>query len=137
PANFAAGSVLALGDELVMHVGREKLAQMESIFTIAKADELGQGILSVFLEAEKIKILVASNIYDTVNRLRDLPIGKPIILNSVYLPAVMQVLDSLRDSGSTYEARRWYRVFDAKCTHLGINTDAPDLWGDAQKLLKT
>ena len=72
-----------------------------------------------------------------MNRLRGLTIGKPIVLNSVYLPAVMQVLDSLKDGGSTYEGRRWYRVFDAKCTHLGINTDLPDLWSDAQKLLQT
>ena len=57
PASFPSGTVLALGEELTMHVGREKLAQMESIFTIARADELGQGLLSVFLEAEKIKFL--------------------------------------------------------------------------------
>ena len=71
----------------------------------------------------------------TVNRLRGLTHGKPIVLNSVYLPAVMQVLDSLRDGAGTFDSRRWYRVFDAKCTHLSINTAAPELWEDAQKIL--
>jgi hypothetical protein len=134
--NFEPGTVLALDEELIMHVGRDKLAQIETIFTIAKAEELNPGTLNVFLDSEKIKILVASDIYDTVNRLRGFPHGKPIILNSVYLPAVMQVLDSLRDGASTFESRRWFRVFDAKCTHLSINTAAPELWQDAQKLLQ-
>jgi hypothetical protein len=137
PLNFASGTVLALDAESVMHVGHDKLAQMESIFTIAKADDLENGTLSVFLESDKIKILVAPDIHDTVNRLRGLAHGKPIVLNSVYLPAVMQVLDNLRDSASTYEGRRWYKVFDAKCSHLGINLLTPDLWKDAQKLLQT
>lgn len=134
--DFATGTVLALDDELVMHVGRDKLAQIETIFTIAKAEDLASGTLGVFLESDKIKISVASDIYETVIRLRDLPKGKPIILNSVFLPAVMQVLDSMKDDTGAFEPRRWYRVFDAKCTHLGINKSSPNLWQDAQKLLQ-
>lgn len=134
--DFAAGTVLALDDELVMHVGRDKLAQIETIFTIAKSEELASGTLDVFLESEKIQISVAADIYDTVNRLRELPNGKPVILNSVFLPAVMQVLDSMGGDTGAYEPRRWYRVFDAKCIHLAINKESPNLWEDAQKLLQ-
>jgi hypothetical protein len=54
----------------------------------------------------------------------------------VYLPAVMQVLDILREGGDAYEGLRWYRVFDAKCAYFGINTAEPDIWLDAQKLLQ-
>lgn len=134
--DFTTGTVLALDDELVMHVGRDKLAQIETIFMIAKSEELPPGTLGVYLESDKIKILVAPDIHDTVNRLRDLPHGKPIALNSVFLPAVMQVLDSLRGDVGAFETRRWYRVFDAKCTHLSINKESPNLWQDAQQLLQ-
>lgn len=134
--DFATGTVLALDDEQVMHVGRDKLAQIETIFTIAKSEDLASGTLDVFLESDKIKILVAADIHDTVNRLRDLPNGKPIVLNSVFLPAVMQVLDSMKDDTGAFEPRRWYRVFDAKCAHLAINKASPNLWQDAQKLLQ-
>jgi hypothetical protein len=134
--DFATGTVLALDDELVMHVGRDKLAQIETIFTIAKSEELASGTLDVFLESDKIRILVAADIYETVNRLRELPKGKPFMLNSVFLPAVMQVLDGMKGDTDAIESRRWYRVFDAKCTHLSINKEAPNLWEDAQKLLQ-
>ena len=51
-ADFASGTVLALGEESTISVGREKLAQMDFIFTIAKADSLAASTLSVFLRAE-------------------------------------------------------------------------------------
>lgn len=109
---------------------------METIFAIAKSDELPPDTLAVDLESERIRVLVAENIYDTVNTLRGLGHGRPIILNSVYLPAVIQVLETVREGAAAYEARRWYRVFSAKCDHYGIDMEDPDLWRDAQKLLE-
>jgi hypothetical protein len=135
-ADFASGTILALGEESTISVGREKLAQMDSIFTIAKAEDLAPSTLSVYLGEQKIRILVAPDIYDTLIRMRDMSAGKPTILNGVYLPAVMQVLDALKDGGASYEGLRWYRVFDAKCVHYQINVQEPDIWVDAQKLLQ-
>lgn len=133
---FLPGSIMALDDEVVINVGREKLAQIETIFTIAKADDLEDGMLSVALDSDRIKVLVAKDIHDTVNNLRGNERGKSVVLNSVFLPAVIQVLDSLRDGAAAYEGRRWYRIFMAKCDHLGINIEEPELWRDAQRLLE-
>lgn len=134
--DFAPGAVLALDQEVTIHVGREKLAQMETIFTIVSSESLPAGELAIDLDADKIRIMVASDIYQKLNTLRGLGHGKSIVLNSVYLPAVMQVLDSLRDGGA-YEDRRWYRVFEAKCTHLSIDIASSDLWRDGQRLLQS
>jgi hypothetical protein len=133
---FGSGTILALGEESTISVGREKLAQMDSIFTIAKADDLEPSTLSVYLGEQKIRIMVAPDIYDTLIRLRDLSAGKPTVLNGVYLPAVMQVLDAIKDGGEAYEGLRWYRVFDAKCTHYQIDVRESEIWRDAQKLLQ-
>ncbi len=134
--SFVSGTILAIDDEVVINVGREKLAQIETIFTIAKADDLEDGMLSVLLDSDRIKVLVAPDIFSTVNNLRGNARGKSIVLNSVFLPAVIQVLDSLRDGATAYEGRRWYRIFTAKCDHLGIDVEAPELWRDAQRLLE-
>jgi hypothetical protein len=134
--DFGAGAVLALADDIYINVGREKLAQIETIFTLAKSDELAPNMLTVDLDDDKIRILAAPNIFDTVNTLGELPQSKPIILNSVYLPAVMQVLESLKGASASYEGRRWHRVFTAKCDHYQIDTENPDLWKDAQRLLR-
>ncbi|PSH68595.1 hypothetical protein CU102_12590 [Phyllobacterium brassicacearum] len=129
------GAVLAFGDLQVLNIGREKLAQMDTIFSIVRDDRLPPDRLSVNLDAERIQVLVAANVHQDLNVLREKAFGPPIVLNGVFLPAVMQVLDTLRWGTSEYEGRRWHRVFTAKCDHLGIDTTNPDLWTDAQRLL--
>lgn len=136
PIALDAGAILAFDDLTVLNIGREKLAQMDTIFSIVEDPELPNDELSVNLEAERIQVLVATNIHQGLNSLRTRGYGRSIILNSVFLPAVMEVLDTLRVGGDTYEGRRWFRVFSAKCDHLGIDLRQPDLWKDAQLLLR-
>ncbi|WP_341922448.1 hypothetical protein [Polaromonas sp. YR568] len=131
-----AGSVLALDDVLTINIGREKLAQVETIFSIVEAVKLDPDSFALQLDSEKIQILVASNIYQKVNTLRKMTVGGPVVFNSIYLPAVMEVLSNLKDGAGGNEGRRWHRVFTAKCEHLGIKLDGNDLWQNAQKLLR-
>lgn len=131
-----AGSVLALDDVLTINIGREKLAQVETIFSIVEAAQLDPDSFALQLDSEKIQILVASNIYQKVNTLRKMTVGGPVVFNSIYLPAVMEVLSNLKDGAGGYEGKRWHRVFTAKCEHLGIKLDGNDLWQNAQKLLR-
>jgi hypothetical protein len=109
---------------------------METIFSLVEAPHLTNGMLAVDLDSERVKILVAADIYQQLNTLRGMGTGKRIVLNSVYLPAVMEVLNVLRGGAGIYEGRRWHRVFTAKCEHLGIKPESPELWIDAQKLLE-
>jgi hypothetical protein len=132
---FETGTMLALGREIVLNVGREKLAQIESIFSLVETPTLSDDTLSLFLDAEKIQILVATNLYQQLNQMRGMANGAPILLNSVYLPAVMQVLAALTEGASGYEGRRWHRVFMAKCDHLGITPDIDEVWSAAQRIL--
>jgi len=131
-----SGSVLALDDVLTINIGREKLAQVETIFSIVEAVKLDPDSFALQLDSEKIQILVASNIYQKVNTLRKMTVGGPVVFNSIYLPAVMEVLSNLKDGAGGNEGRRWHRVFTAKCEHLGIKLDGNDLWQNAQKLLR-
>jgi hypothetical protein len=133
--HISAGDILALGELQILNIGREKLAQMDTIFSIVKDETLPSDELSVNLDADRIQVLVAENIHQKVNDLRAKKFGHSIVLNSVYLPAVMQVLDILRTGASDYEGRRWHRIFRAKCEHQGVNVQQPELWRDAQRLL--
>jgi hypothetical protein len=134
--DFPQGSILALAGESIINIGLDKLAQIETIFTIARSDALDAGTFAIELESNRIRILVAEDIHNTVNEMRGLKYGRPVVLNAVYLPAIMQVLDTLRENPEAYEGQRWHRIFTAKCDHLGINLEKSDLWRDAQMLLQ-
>ncbi len=137
PIDLSKGAILALGEESIINVGQEKLVPIETIFSLALNDEISEREIGLQLDGDKITILVAPNTYNAINGFRGGKPGKSILLNSIYLPAVMEVLNSLSENAEAYESRRWYRPFTAKCDHLSVDLDAPALWEDAQKLLMT
>ncbi len=67
-----------------------------------------------------------------------MPAGKSLLLNAVYMPAVMEVVARLQGGNSGFESRKWYRGFRAKCDDLGINPadDTRSPLSVAQKLLR-
>src|SRR5262249_52452931 len=83
----------------------------------------------------RIRIVVGKKTQESIILYRGNTIGRAILLNGVYLPAVMEVLRNLALDPQVYASRRWYRPFVAKCEHLSINIADPALLADAQKLL--
>jgi hypothetical protein len=135
PMSIAPHKLLGLGDEFVINVGRDKLRPLETIFTLAVSEEMPEGRIGIDLEADRIRIIVGKKTHESINLYRGSTIGRPILLNGVYLPAVMEVLRGLASDRQLYEQRRWYRPFVAKCEHLSIDLSDPSLLEDAQKLL--
>jgi hypothetical protein len=131
------GEILAIGSEFQINVGREKLAPIESIFEMAVNDEVPPGQYRVNLDEERITILAERKTYTSIYSMRNTAPGKTILLNSVYLPAVMEVLTVLQQDAGPYQDKRWYKVFEAKCAHENVNLENPDLLKDSQKLLKS
>jgi hypothetical protein len=134
--DFTEGSLLAIGNELVINVGHEKLAPLESIFNLAIDEEVAEGEIRVNTDKDKITILCYPETYQLINGLRGTKTGQSILLNSIYLPVVMEVLSHLKDGESNFEDKKWYKVFNAKCTHLNIDYESGSFLEDAQKLLK-
>jgi hypothetical protein len=130
------GALLGVGDEISFSVGRDKLAPIESIFEMRRAPAYPAGKSTVSLDDEKIVILLSPDVHEAVSNLRANTIGKTVLLNSVYLPAVMEVLAMLASGEGNYESRRWYQAFTGKCEYLGIQTSSPKIFEDAQKLLE-
>jgi len=133
---FEKGSILAIGTQSDIQAGREKLAPMESIFELVSDSDVPEGETRLSLDTDKIQIHASENTYKTLNEYRNVAGGRNILLNSVYLPAVMEVILSIGRDGSAYETRRWYEPFIAKCSHLGVSAGDDEIWESAQKLLK-
>lgn len=129
------GDLIGFDDEVVINVGREKLAPMESIFRISKADDLEEGEMGIDLEKPWIEIRMSPALYDATQSLRNNSRFLPIVLNSIYAPAIMHVVNTLSSGDQNFADLRWHRIFTAKCDHLGINLDNPDALEVTQRLL--
>ena len=131
------GSILAIGEDYLINVGREKLAPIETIFDLAVSDAVPPGQYSVNLDMEKITILAEKTTFDSIYNIRNSSPGKSIVLNSIYMPVLMEVLSVLQQDQGPYQDKRWFKIFQAKCVYENINIENTELLKDAQKLLKS
>jgi hypothetical protein len=134
--DFPAAAILAVGDESRFSIDRERLRPFESIFALAANDGLQRGEMAVDPERDKITIFVHPETKDSVDSIRNDPRGRTVLLNALYLPALMQVLSEVAQRGNTFENKAWYRIFSAKCGASGINPESGELLQNAQRLLK-
>jgi len=45
-------------------------------------------------------------------------------MSSIYMPAIMEVLDALRNEDQSYESLRWHQPFLAKCDLKGVRIES-------------
>ncbi|MBJ6984336.1 hypothetical protein [Luteimonas sp. MC1750] len=127
------GDVIAVSTIHTFEAGLDKFLPMESIFHLVSSENVGEGIFLVELDNEAIRIEVNPKLYTMIYGIRGTSM-RDILLPSLFLPAVMTALDAMRNSG--YEAHRWHRVIEARCSNEGIVIDSgTDLAFAAQKLL--
>lgn len=128
--------IIGLANDVVFSIGQDKLRKFESIFELVPSDDIPKGRLKLDLLSDTIRILAPIDIFRSIEFMRGSRQGKPMLLSAVYMPVVMEVLESMRGQGNSgYEDRPWYRVFAAKCEHLGIDIERAPLLESAQRLL--
>lgn len=138
PVDLARGDIIAIAEEHIISVGQAKLAPIESIFEIDRSPDIREGTLQVELERDHITILTGEKTHETIMLLREQRTGKPVVMNSVYLPAVMEVLDALQSGEDQYQPYRWHAPFIARCDARGVDPGADiSILESAQKLLDT
>lgn len=119
--DFPAFRVLAFSDELRFSLDRERLKPFESIFSLAAIDRLEEGEIRVDPDGEKITIGVSPGTKRSIDGIRNDRRGRAILLNAVYLPAVIQVLIDLTAGQRSFDDKPWFRIFSAKCAQCGID----------------
>ncbi|WP_339430891.1 hypothetical protein [Pseudomonas sp. EA_65y_Pfl2_P78] len=131
------GDIIAIDEQSTLNIGKAKLAALESIFELTQSPDLEEGRIEIKLDCEKISILLAPKTFKVINLLRGQDTHRSLVMSSIYLPAVMEILDQLRSNSGDYTDRRWYLPFIAKCDAKGIvlNENTP-LLECAQALLE-
>ncbi|WP_129590603.1 hypothetical protein [Stutzerimonas stutzeri] len=137
PIALVKGDILAIGEETLINVGQAKLAPLESIFELVDSPDIPEGRVQIDLDRDRIAILLGTKSFAAINSLRGQEEKSPTLMSSVYLPVVMEILDSVRNNPGAYVDRRWYRPFSHKCTFKGVSlTPGASSLAGAQILLE-
>lgn len=128
-------SLIGLSDEYVFEVGLDKLQPFESIFRLIKDDALNEDTIAVDVDKQYIRIAAPTKLYRSINALRNTPPTRDILLNSIYFSATMEVLSLIQSEPNAFDDKWWYRVFSARCNHLGIDLENQEILKSTQILL--
>jgi hypothetical protein len=121
------GAIIALGPEFRFSMDQKKYKPFDSIFELARSEEVPINTFRVDHDQERITILAREETYNSISSIREMNRGKDVVMNTVYLPAVVEVISRLQTGGMSVEGRKWYRIFKAKCDDLGLNPADPDV----------
>lgn len=120
-AELQKGSIIAVDEETTISVGNAKLAPLESIFELVMSADIPEGRVHVKLDSDRIGIMFGKKTFAAIDSLRGQEDHLPIVTSSIYLPALMEVLDLIRINPEAYSDRRWYKPFSSKCTFKGVS----------------
>jgi hypothetical protein len=134
--HVGAGQIIALDEEQIIDVTRPPLPPFESIFEIVASDDVSDGEFEIDTESDRITVAMAPTTYEVVQALRQTDdASRAAVMNAVYIPIVMEVLDRLKDGIEQYEQYRWLHPFRSRCELSEVDLLKPDLLNDAHKVL--
>lgn len=123
PVFLAKNDLLALGEEHIFSVGQAKLADIESIFELDYSDEVVDDVIEVNPDGDRITITTSKKTFHNIELLRQQTEGAPVVMGAVYLPAVMETLNSIIHDSAQYHTYRWYTPFVARCDATGVSVE--------------
>jgi hypothetical protein len=126
-STIGKGAIIALGPEFRFSMDQKKYKPFDSIFELAKNEEVPLNTFRVDHDQDRITILAREETYNSISSIRDMNRGKDVVMNNVYLPAVVEVISRLQTGGMNVEGRKWYRIFKAKCDDLGVEPTDPNV----------
>ncbi|APO66155.1 hypothetical protein IE4872_CH00490 [Rhizobium gallicum] len=115
------GAVIAIGPDFQFSIDQKKYKPFETIFRLEEEASVAPGTISVDADQDYIIISAEGATYKSIAQMRDMKLGPNLLLNAVYMPAVMDVICRLQVQPGGFEGRKWFRVFKAKCDDLAID----------------
>lgn len=136
--SIGKGSIIAMGPEFRFSIDPRKFKPFETIFKLAVDDTVEPGMIEVDTDDDKIGILAESATHTALDSMRNLPATRSVMLSAVYMPVIADIVSRMQLGDKSFEARRWFQVFAAKCDDLGIQPEDPSVspLKVAQMLLK-
>lgn len=111
---FERGWILAYENTAKINIVKnyEELEEVDSIFAILKKNDLEVPMV-YSLEEDKIKIMVSDEIYNAFSICQKENIIKEAAASVFVLPALIYMLEMVRDNPDTYSAKAWFSKIDS------------------------
>jgi hypothetical protein len=134
--SFSPGDVLAQDETQVFYIDRDLFKPVSSVVDLVKSDLLSNGEWRVGLEENHIQIQVGQQMKESIDNARNDKSKQVVLLNSLYFPAVVHALQTLKECQDAYENQRWAQVILMKLHNFGWDLKEHEAYILAQRLMK-
>lgn len=137
PFQFSPGNVLAQSEDLIHHISREHFAPVTSILTFNTDESVPQNSFKVELSGDKVVIQLCKSFRDLVKAARSQKKYLPVVLNAIYLPAIVRLVSAFNEEGAfeKYAGKTWFEVVLSQMKRKSIEPPIDDPIFVAQTLL--
>lgn len=117
PFTLQRGSVMAQAHPTFRSFSKEMQRSLGNLFELELDEEQRDNEWRLMLSSDKVKIVSARKLYEQMSRWKSVAAGQELLLNSVLMPAMVEMIDSLRTDpeGNDY---RWANVLRHKIDDL-------------------
>ena len=136
PIAFTVGDVLAQALPKAVYIDRDLFRPLTSLVDLVKDEGLTGGSWRVDLDEDHLKIAVSPSMKAAIDSARDGRENQIILINSLYFSAIVQALQTLKDSPDHYQDVRWAVVVQMQLHNAGVDLMTSDAYLVAQQLLK-
>jgi hypothetical protein len=132
--NIEEDQILAIADPESLYISRDLLKNVSSLFDYAVNHNLSEGEWRVKLTENRLVIEANANQVKYLRNGENTNQGKAVLLNSIFLPALTQIIAHLSNNPDEYSDLAWAMIVKAKID-LVIKTNLDSL-GLAHELLR-
>lgn len=114
--------ILAIAEPESHYISRDMFKSVTSLFDYSRNNNLSEGEWRVDIEGNRLVIEANDAQVRYFRSAENTRQGQSVVLNAVFLPALLQVINSFRDAPGQYEEKRWAQVLmnrleEAKLAH--------------------
>jgi hypothetical protein len=135
PFSFPSGAVLALDAPQSIYIDRDAFKPISSCFVLVKSESVPDNEWQIRAENDKVQIAVSPGLKARIDLARNSKENRAILINSIYLGAVMQCLSILKTDNGSGELR-WANIFRQRMGDQAIDLAKHDESWIAQQLMR-
>ena len=116
--DIATGSVLAVDSHVEYTIDTTEELRLGSIFELVKANKLSDGMWRIDHANDRVRIELSSQDHARFTAARENVNNADYIMNSVYLPALIWLLQEGDEGSDELSDRRWFRAVNARLEEI-------------------
>jgi len=132
--NYESGDIFAQSLPESVSISRDYFNSIRNVIKFSLNKNIEKGRFEITLGQDDVIVELSEFLHNLYQQAKNTSQGKNILLNALWYPVIIYVVDALKDPNEKYEYK-WAEVIMAKIENIGINIEEESSYQIATSLL--